>query len=69
MLLLARFGLARVWLAHHRRRSAPADENSLGLIERWKESFSLRRVQAQVWAGLRGPVAFGIVHPDRRVAA
>ena len=63
MLLLARFCLARVWLAQRRRTAAPAEEDSLGLIARWQTSFGLLRVQSQVWAGLRGPVAFGVFRP------
>jgi beta-lactamase regulating signal transducer with metallopeptidase domain len=63
LLLLARFFLARVWLALRRRAAAPADPETLGLIARWQTSFGLRRVQSQVWPGLRGPVAFGIFRP------
>jgi beta-lactamase regulating signal transducer with metallopeptidase domain len=63
MLLLARICLARLWLARRRRASAPADEDSLGLIARWQTSFGLRRIESKVWAGLRGPVAFGVLRP------
>jgi len=62
-LLLTRFCLARVWLARRRRAATPADADSLGRIGRWQAAFGLRRVQSQVWAGLRGPVAFGVLRP------
>jgi beta-lactamase regulating signal transducer with metallopeptidase domain len=63
VLLVARFCMARVWLAARRRAATPADENSLELIERWEGSFGLRNVEVQVWPGLRSPVAFGVLRP------
>jgi hypothetical protein len=64
VLLLGRFCLARLWLERCRRAAASAGEDSLLLIARWQDSFALRRVHSQVWAGLRGPVAFGVFRPS-----
>jgi beta-lactamase regulating signal transducer with metallopeptidase domain len=63
LFLLGRFCVARLWLSSRRRASAPADENSLGLIAHWQTAFGLRGVTSQVWPSLRSPVAFGIFRP------
>ncbi|HZM05324.1 MAG TPA: M56 family metallopeptidase [Candidatus Saccharimonadales bacterium] len=62
-LLLTRFGLARIWLMVRYHAAVPADQDSKLLIARLQTTLGLRRVQSQVWSGLRSPVAFGIGRP------
>ncbi|HEY3864086.1 MAG TPA: M56 family metallopeptidase [Verrucomicrobiae bacterium] len=63
MALAGRSLLARGALGVRRRRAAPADEDSPRLIARLKGPLGLKRVEAQVWPNLQGPVAFGIFRP------
>jgi hypothetical protein len=62
-LLVARFCVARIWLAVRRHTATPADPDSVKVIARWRTSFGLRDVQCQAWSDLRSPVAFGIFRP------